>query len=150
VVDVRAYTAVTALAPLALLHGLMHDRVNNSSLPSLRDALRVSTSGNCVACAIPLVGPPATRLWSLALLRLRRWTATRVLTGGGADVVACWGVHPHLESPSCVFDLHSSAATYAGDHLQPRGSKVALRRILKFVFGCDPALGAIVIVGRKR
>jgi hypothetical protein len=45
--------------------------------------------------------------------------------------------------------LRTSADTYAGLHLRPRGSSVLLRRILAAIFGCDPALGAIVIIGKK-
>jgi hypothetical protein len=49
-----------------------------------------------------------------------------------------------------MFDLDSCADTYAGERLRPRGSQPALRRALARIFGADPALGAIVIVGRKR
>jgi len=140
----------TSLAPWALLSGLMQARVASSTLPSLRESLDDLAPGECVACAIPLTGAPVTRLLSFALLPVRRWTAERTFASAGADVLGCWGVHPDVESPSCIFDLQSSADTYAGQHLRPRGSKVLLRRILAAIFGCDPALGAIVIIGRKR
>jgi hypothetical protein len=139
-----------ALAPWALLQGLTQARVTSSNLPSLRESLDELAPGECVACAIPLTGAPVARLLSFALLPLRRWTAERTFATGGAEILGCWGVHPDVESPSCIFDLQSSAATYAGQHLRPRGSKVLLRRVLAAVFGCDPALGAIVIIGRKR
>lgn len=140
----------TALAPWALLQGLMQARLASSTLPSLRDALEELGPGDCLACAIPLTGSPVTRLLSFALLPLRRWTAERTFAGAGAEILGCWGVHPDVESPSCIFDLRSCADTYAGQHLRPRGSKVMLRRVLAAIFGCDPALGAIVIIGRKR
>ena len=140
----------TALAPWALLQGLMQARMANSTLPSLRDALGELASGDCVACAIPLTGSPVTRLLSFAMLPLRRRMAERTFASADAEVLGCWGVHPDVESPSCIFDLRSSADTYAGQHLRPRGSKVILRRVLSAIFGCDPALGAIVIIGRKR
>jgi hypothetical protein len=124
--------------------------VITTPLSMLQSAVVALRSGECVGCALPLTGPPLHRLWCYLTLPIRRRRAERVFADSGADVVGRWGVDPNIESPSCVFDLDSSADIYAGARLRPRGSKIALRRALAMVFGCDPALGAIVIVGRKR
>jgi hypothetical protein len=125
------------------------DTVVTCALSSLRDTLETLQSGECAGCALPIAGPPLRRLWAFVTLPLRRWQAERVFASSGAEVIGRWGVDPDLDSPSCVFELGSFADKYAGEHLRRRGSKVALRRALARVFGCDPALGAVVIVGRK-
>jgi len=124
--------------------------VITTPLATLESAVVALHPGECVGCALPLTGTPMHRLWSYLTLPIRRRRAERVFADSGADVISRWGVDPNIESPSCLFDLDSSADVYAGARLRPRGSKVALRRALARIFGCDPALGAIVIVGRKR
>jgi hypothetical protein len=120
------------------------------ALPALRETLDGLERGECAGCALPIAGPPLRRLWAYVTLPWRRWQAERVFASTGAEVIGRWGVDPDLDSPSCVFELGSYADQYAGAHLRRRGSKVALRRALARVFGCDPALGAVIIVGRKR
>jgi hypothetical protein len=63
-----APTAVTALAPLALLHGLMHDRVNSSTLPSLATLYAYPRPATC-RVRDSARGSAGDTLWSLALLR---------------------------------------------------------------------------------
>jgi hypothetical protein len=126
------------------------ERLLRASLPSLRSVVEDLQPGECVACSIPLTGNPVQRLWVYGTLPLRRWWAERVFAGAGAEVIGRWGVDPDIDSPACMFDLDSCADTYAGERLRPRGSQPALRRALARIFGADPALGAIVIVGRKR
>jgi len=129
---------------------VVDEPVVTTRLATLQSAVVALRPGEYVGCALPLTGTPVHRVWSYLTLPIRRRQAERVFVDSGADVIGRWGVDPNIESPSCLFDLDSSADRYAGAHLRPRGSKVALRRALARVFGCDPALGAIVIVGRKR
>ena len=129
---------------------MVTDRLPSTSLPSLRSVVEDLQPGECVACSIPLNGSPVQRLWTYGTLPLRRWWAERVFDSAGADVVGRWGVDPDLNSPACMFDLDSDADVYAGARLRPRGLQLGLRRALARVFGVDPALGAVVIVGRKR
>ena len=126
------------------------DTVVTCPLSSLRDTLAGLGPGDCAGCALPIAGPPVRRLWAFFTLPLRRRQAERIFASTGAEVIGRWGVDPDLESPSCVFELGSYADKYAADHLRHRGSKMALRRALAKIFGCDPALGAVIIVGRKR
>jgi hypothetical protein len=126
------------------------DPLVRTSLPSLRAVVAALQPGECVACSIPLTGGAVWRLWAYGTLPLRRWWAEYVFDREGAEVIGRWGVDPDIDSPSCMFDLGSYADTYAGERLRPRGSQLALRRALTRIFGADPALGAIVIVGRKR
>jgi hypothetical protein len=129
---------------------VLGEQLLNTSLPSLRAVVEGLQPGECVACSIPLNGSPVKRLWTYGTLPLRRWWAERVFDAAGVDVIGRWGVDPDIDAPACMFDLDSDADTYAGERLRPRGSRVELRRALAKVFGVDPALGAIVIVGRKR
>jgi hypothetical protein len=129
---------------------VLGERLLKASLPSLRAVVEGLNPGEYVACSIPLNGSPIRRLWTYGTLPLQRWWAERVFGSAGADVVGRWGVDPDIDAPACMFDLDSDAEVYAGERLRPRGSQLALRRALARVFGVDPALGAIVIVGRKR
>ena len=126
------------------------DTVVTCPLPELRETLDRLQPGECAGCALAIAGRPVRRVWAYLTLPLRRWQAERIFASAGAEVIGRWGVDPDLDSPSCVFELGSYADVYAGEHLRRRGSKVALRRALARVFGCDPALGAVIIVGRKR
>jgi len=51
--------------------------------------------------------------------------------------------------PSCIYELDTDAAQYAEGCLRPRGRFRLVRRLLQRVAGYDPALGAIVVIGRK-
>ena len=115
----------------------------------LRIALEGMSAGDCIAYAIALNAPPVARLVTLATLPLRLRRVERTIARGGAQVVGRYGVDPSLEPPSCVYELHSPAAEYADRCLRPLGSSQALRRLLARWFVCDPALGGVVIVGRK-
>ena len=129
---------------------MITERLLRTSLPSLRTVVEGLQAGECVACSIPLTGNPVRRLWTYATLPLRRRWAEHVFNSAGAEVIGRWGVDPDIDAPACMFDLDSYADTYAGERLRPRGSQIGLRRALARVFGADPALGAIVIVGRIR
>ena len=135
---------------------MITERLLRTSLPSLRTVVEGLQAGECVACSIPLTGNPVRRLWTYGTLPLRRRWAEHVFNSAGTEVKvyeapsAELGVDPDIDAPACMFDLDSYADTYAGERLRPRGSQIGLRRALARVFGADPALGAIVIVGRKR
>ena len=115
----------------------------------LRTALDEMSAGDCIAYAIPLNARPLARLVTLATLPLRLRRVERTMARGGARVVGRCGVDPSLDAPSCVYELNSPASDYADRYLRPRGAAQALRRILARWFACDPALGGIVVVGRK-
>ena len=113
---------------------------------------RVATqlgTGQSIAYVIRLDAPSLTRLASLALLRVRVRQIERELARAGAAIVARYGVDPHLDAPACVYELNTPASIYADRYLRPRGRLLAARRVAAWCFGCDPALGAVILVARK-
>jgi hypothetical protein len=115
----------------------------------LRAALAAADAGDCVVYAIPLNTPLPRRMNTVLTLRLQLRQIARAIVDGGGQLVGTYGVDPSLETPACVFELNSVASAYADRCLRPRGSAERLRRILVRWFGCDPALGGVLVVGRK-
>jgi len=118
-------------------------------LPELRRMVARLRAGDAIVYAIRLDVPAVTRLVSLAVLRRRLRQIERALVSGGADIVARYGVDPNLDAPSCIYDLDTPASDYADRNLRPRGRLVALRRVAAWCVGCDPAIGALVLVATK-
>lgn len=106
-------------------------------------------AGDSIAYVIRLDVPALTRLASLAMLRVRVRQVERALAQGGAHVVTRYGVDPHVDAPACVYELNTPASIYADRYLRPRGRLPASRRVVAWCFGCDPALGAVILVARK-
>jgi hypothetical protein len=118
-------------------------------LPELSRMVARLRTGDAIVYAIRLDVPALTRLVSLALLRRRLRQIERAIVSGGAQIVARYGVDPNLDAPSCIYDLHTPASDYADRNLRPRGRLVAVRRIAARWLGCDPALGALVLVAAR-
>lgn len=115
----------------------------------LAAALENAADGDGVAYALALNTPLLTRVMTVATFRLQRWRAERAIVRGGGRVVAAYGVDPSIEQPSCFHELNTPAADYVDRCVRPRGRAFDLRRIAMRWFGCDPALGGVLIVGRK-
>jgi hypothetical protein len=147
-------TVGIAVAPEAPLHGPWGRTVflrapvlpTTASVRRLVDGL---APGECIAFAIPLNGPVFQRLRTITTFRLRRRRILHAMRDAGALHVRRFGVDPDLEMPSCIYELDTAAALYADRCLRPSGRLRAIRRVIERVAGCDPALGAVVIVGRK-
>jgi hypothetical protein len=118
-------------------------------LENLQDASNRSAAGDLVAYAVPLEAAPLTRLLTLVTLGLRLRSAERILARSGVAAVDRYGVDPRLAAPAFVYQLNSAASQYADRFLRDRGSAAALRRLAARCFGYDPAIGAIVVMGRK-
>lgn len=119
------------------------------SMAPLQRSLEQAAAGECVAFAMPLDTPPVTRLLSLVTLRWQRRRAERAIRRAGGEVVAHFGVDPSLAQPSWFYELDTPASDYTDRFMRPRGSNVVLRRIAERCFGCDPALGGVLVVGKK-
>ncbi|SRR6266516_247925 len=95
-----------------------------------------------------------TRLAGLITLPARVAAAKRaILCAGGTRLEGCYGVYPALEAPTFVYELGGPADAYATTHLIPgRSAGISgwLRRALARWIGCEPSLGAVLVVGRKR
>jgi hypothetical protein len=118
-------------------------------LEHLHDALEQSAAGDLVVYAVPLDAPPLSRLVMFVTLALRLRRAQRMIERSGVAAVGRYGIDPRLEAPAFVYQLDSAASQYADRFLRARGSAAALRRLAARCFGYDPALGAIVVIGRK-
>jgi hypothetical protein len=119
-------------------------------LPELRAALTRLAPGDVAAYIVPLDTPPLKRLWTLVTLPLRLRRAAALFEHSRLSVVGRYGVDPHMEAPAFVYELNSAAAMYADRSLRARGSGRLLRAVLAKCFGCDPAVGAVALIGRKR
>ena len=76
----------------------------------------------------------------------------REMKRAGVLSAKAFAVLPTLSEPSFVYQLGSPAAVYGAAHFRldaGQGFRV-LRWALELVAGCDPAVGAIVIVGVVR
>ena len=116
----------------------------------LSRAVNRLSAGECMAYAVRLDTLPRVRLLTLTTLRYRLRQVRRTIEHGGAAIVGTFGVDPSLESAAFVYELHSAAALYADRCLRPKGRAAFIRRMAARLFGCDPTLGAVVLLARKR
>ena len=107
-------------------------------------------TGDYIAYAVRLDLPIATRLVTIATLTYRLQQVARVMEKGRVTAIGTFGVDPHLDAPSFVYELNSAAADYADRCLRPKGSGQQLRRVVTYFCGYDLALGGVVVIGRKR
>lgn len=119
------------------------------SMAPLCEAMARAECGDCVAFAVALDTAPIKRLLTLATLRWQRRRAERAIRRSGGEVVGQFGVDPSLADPSWLYELNTPASAYADRFMRPRGSNLALRRLAGWCFGCDPALGGVMVVGKK-
>ena len=107
-------------------------------------------SGDHIAYTVRLDLPLATRLMTIATLSYRLRQVARVMEKGRLTMVGTFGIDPHLDAPSFVYELNSAASEYADRCLRPKGSGQQLRQVVTYFCGYDLALGGVVMVGRKR
>jgi hypothetical protein len=130
-------------------HLVVDARPLRADLRRLREAVHRSEPGDFIAYAVPFEGSLPARLLTVATLGLRLRRAMRAIARHGAREVATYGVEPRLDAPMFAYELDSAASRYADRFLRPRGSGAAIRQLIARCFGYDPALGAVVVVGRK-
>ena len=116
---------------------------------SIRRTLDGLAAGDSIIYAVPLDTPALVRLVTSVTLSVRLALVRRSFARAGVRVAATCGLDPSLDAPMCVYELNTAAAAYADRCLRPRGSAQAIRRAFVRWFNCDPALGAIVVVGVK-
>ena len=133
-------------APCVTVAGGPGLRFNLSELSTATGALG---SGEFITYTIRLDLPLPMRLVTIATLSYRVRQVERILERGRVTVLGSFGIDPHLEAPSFVYELNSAAADYADRCLRPRGTGQQLRRVVTYFCGYDLALGGIVVIGRK-
>jgi hypothetical protein len=118
-----------------------------------REALALLTPGGYLAIALELPhGSLMLRMAGALGLPARVVRTERALARGGAELMGRYGVAPDLGAPTVVYQLRSTAARYAEENLlmgRRSWPATTLCRILRLWMGCDPSLGAILVVGRK-
>lgn len=98
---------------------------------------------------IVIDGPIWARAWRLLWLRPLCRRAARRLQRHGVRETRRFAVLPGLAAPFLVYELGTSAERYAADRLTLGGAGI-LRRLARLVSGCDPDVGAILVVGERR
>lgn len=127
-----------------------------ASVPGLRRRCRAAVSrlaaGEDLIVVIALDATGITKMCRWLLLPFQIAAAADAIAANGI-VVGRYVVAPDLARPTVVYELHSLAQRYAEAFLlfRPRRPGIAggIRRAIALWTGCDPAAGAIVIVGRK-
>jgi hypothetical protein len=118
-----------------------------------RDALAPLMPGGYLAVALELPhGSRFRRLAGALGLPFGVARAERALARGGAELAGRYGVAPDLDAPTVVYQLGGAAARYAEENLllgRRSWPVAALCWTLRLWTGCDPSLGAILVVGRK-
>ena len=133
-------------APCVTVAGGPGLRFNLSEVSAATSALG---PGEFIAYSIRLDLPLPTRLVTIAALSYRVRQVERTFERGRVRVLGSFGVDPHLDAPSFVYELNSAAADYADRCLRPRGTGEQLRRFVTYFCGYDLALGGVVVIGRK-
>jgi hypothetical protein len=98
-----------------------------------------------------LEGSRLTRLWGALTLRPRVALAKRRLVRQGASALRSFVAVPDLTIPVFIYELHSAASEYASQNLQlpTVGTHRLARIVLSKLMGCDPAAGAVVVIGHR-
>jgi hypothetical protein len=118
-------------------------------LTELALAIGSLAPGDHLAYSVRLDVPLPLRLVTIAALSYRLRQVARVMDKGRMAMVGTFGVDPHLDAPSFVYELHSAAADYADRCLRPKGKGEQLRQVVTYFCGYDLALGGVVVIGRK-
>jgi hypothetical protein len=119
-------------------------------LTELALAIGSLRSGDYIAYSVRLDLALPLRLLTIAALSYRLRQVARVMEKGRVTPVGTFGIDPHLDAPSFVYQLNSAAADYAERCLRPKGSGQQLRQVVTYFCGYDLALGGVVVIGRKR
>jgi hypothetical protein len=119
-----------------------------------REAVANLAPGGHLAIALELShGSRFHRTIKILTLPFRAAGVERELARSGADPVGRYGVAPDLATPTVVYQLGVAASRYAEERLlltaRSRPAAVVCA-ILRMWAGCDPSLGAILVVGRKQ
>lgn len=117
-------------------------------------ALARSPAGAGVTVILIADETGAARLGRWLWLPLQIAAATRAIGRSHGTVLGLYAVTPDLDRRALVYQLRSPAQRYAETFLisgpPRRGVAHGIRRGLSLWAGCDPAAGAIVLVGEKR
>lgn len=110
-------------------------------------------SGSFVGVVLQMAAP--SRLAQLARwlsTALRIAAANRRLARAGAVPIGAYAVFPDTARPTFVYQLESAAGRYTEEYLLPvrrHGAVGRLRAVVSRLVCCDPAVAAVVVVGKR-
>jgi hypothetical protein len=109
--------------------------------------------GGYLAIALPVSsGGRMLRVAGLLSLPIRIAATERLLVRCGAMPMGCYGVSPDLRQPTVVYKLRGGASRYAERHLlysQRTWPAAVVCGLLRTLVGCDPSLGAVLVIGKR-
>jgi hypothetical protein len=97
-------------------------------------------------------GTLSRRIGRLFLLRARLALVRRMLLSAGLRIEGSFAVSPDTRAPSLIYRLGGGAERYSRECLTLRGNASRLkllRRLGTAVSGCDPSVGAIVMIAGR-
>lgn len=109
--------------------------------------------GRCDVEVLDLAsGSVLKRMARLLVLRRRVARSRGKLRASGATEIGSFGFYPDLNAPTIVYDLAGPARPYVENHMLPGKGLIrafVLRAAAAWA-GCDPRVGAVVVVGARR
>jgi hypothetical protein len=131
------------------LHELHDDGTLRPAGEELTEILGGPDEHECAVVRITIDGPIQVRLWRLLWLRPACRRAASRLRRHGVGATRRFAVLPEIAAPFLVYELGTQAASYAADRLTLSESGI-VRRVMRFVSGCDPGAGAVLVIGARR
>src|SRR2546425_1098830 len=98
-------------------------------------------------------GTQSRRIGRLLFLRPGRALLQRMLVSSGLRVEGWFAVVPDIKAPRLIYRLGGAAERYSQEHLVWNGGsrlRRLLRTLVSAVSGCDPSVGAVVMIASRR
>ena len=98
-------------------------------------------------------GALSRRIGRLFFLRPGRALLQRMLVWSGLRVEGWFAVFPDIKAPRLIYRLGGAAERYSQEHLVWNGGpwlRRLLRTLASAVSGCDPSVGAVVMIASRR
>jgi len=119
-----------------------------------RKAIAEAPAGSTVIILIRAEETGFARLSHWFLLPFQLAVAWRALARHGATVLGSFAVFPDVHTSTLLYELRSPAQRYAERFLVPRSPEswptAVMRKCLSAWAGCDPSMGAVVVVGQTQ
>ena len=145
----QAWLVPVAVDRLVVEAGRELLRIKNRCRRALSDLPR--EKGLAVVLLLGETGPSRVGRWLLLPAQLR--AIARGVGSGGGTVVGRYAVYPDLAKSTIAYTLGSPAQQYSEAYLIARPSMTLLSRAIRFLIsrwsGCDPSVGAIILVAQK-
>lgn len=119
-----------------------------------RKAIAEAPAGSTVIFLIRTEETGFARLSRWFFLRFQLAVALRALAHHGAALVGSFAVFPEVRASTLLYELRSPAQRYAERFLVARSPEswptAVVRKCLSMWAGCDPSMGAVVVIGKAQ